>query len=130
MNPYEIPTAIVVDDDKLTVAVLCDYLQTINVKVLARGYDGSQAVQLYKKHKPDIVFLDLIMPEYDGIFALREIRKFDSNATVVVVTSDLRKETGERLDELKPTEVIYKPFAISSIEKAIKKIGTGQKRVS
>lgn len=120
MDSYEVPTAIVIDDDRLTVQVLCDYLETIDVKILARGHDGNEAVQLYKEHKLDIVFLDLIMPKHDGIFAL-EIRKTDPNSTVVVVTSDLRKETGEKLDELKPTAVIYKPFAVNSIANIVKK---------
>lgn len=129
MDSYEVPTAIVIDDDRLTVQVLCDYLETIDVKILARGHDGNEAVQLYKEHKPDIVFLDLIMPKYDGIFALREIRKTDPNSTVVVVTSDLRKETGEKLDELKPTAVIYKPFAVNSIANIVKKIKAKKNRL-
>jgi CheY-like chemotaxis protein len=118
---YEIPTAIVIDDNKLTVQVLCDYLETIDVRILGRGYTGKDAIDLYKIHKPDMVFLDLMMPEYDGFFALTQIRKLDPDAVVIVVTSDLRKETEEILDKLKPTQVIYKPFAISAITDIVDK---------
>lgn len=61
------------------------------------------------------------MPDYDGFFALEKIKKIDGNAKVVVVTSDLRKETSEKLDELKPASVIYKPFAIQEIKLIIEK---------
>jgi DNA-binding NarL/FixJ family response regulator len=119
---YEIPTAVVVDDDRLTVQVLCDYLETISVKVLGRGHSGKDAIELYKKHKPDILFLDLMMPEYDGFFALDQIRKQHPDAVIVVVTSDLRKETEKMLDKLKPTKIIYKPFAVNAIADIVEKI--------
>jgi chemotaxis response regulator CheB len=119
---YEIPTAIVIDDNKLTVAVLCDYLEAIDVAVMGRGDNGKDAVALYKKHRPDIVFLDLMMPEYDGFFALDKIKKLDAKATVVIVTSDIRKETEERLEKLNPTKIIFKPFAIGEISSIVEKI--------
>jgi two-component system chemotaxis response regulator CheY len=67
-------TAAVIDDDKDTVEVFAEYLQICKVNVVAFGYDGKAAVDIYKKYRPDIVFLDMLMPQYDGIYALREIR--------------------------------------------------------
>jgi DNA-binding NarL/FixJ family response regulator len=119
---YEIPTAIVVDDSKLTVQVLCDYLAMIDVDVLGRGHNGKDAVELYKKHRPDIVFLDIMMPDYDGYFALENIKKIDSNAKVVVVTSDLRQKDSKELERLGPTKIIFKPFAINIIKDVVEKI--------
>jgi DNA-binding NarL/FixJ family response regulator len=115
-------TAVVVDDNELTIRVLCDYLEMINVAVLGSGHDGKDAVELYKKHKPDILFLDLLMPKHDGFFALEQIRKRTPDAVIVVVTSDLSKETAERLDVLNPTRVIYKPFAVGTISEIVEKI--------
>jgi DNA-binding NarL/FixJ family response regulator len=119
---YEIPTAVVVDDNDLTMQVLCDYLAMINVNVLGRGHDGKDAVELYTKYKPDIVFLDLIMPNYDGFFALSKIRKQNPKSVVIVVTSDLSQETADKLDMLKPTKIIYKPFAAEAIAEVVEKI--------
>jgi DNA-binding NarL/FixJ family response regulator len=115
-------TAIVIDDGSLAVKVLCDYLAMIGVGVLGFGYDGKAAVGLYQKHQPDVVFLDIMMPDYDGFYALENIKKINPDAKVVVVTSDLRKETADRLDKLKPTKIIYKPFATSAISEIIEKI--------
>lgn len=119
---YEIPTAIVVDDSKMTVQVLCDYLEMIDVDVLGRGHNGKDAVELYEKHRPDIVFLDVMMPDYDGYFALENIKKIDSNAKVVVVTSDLRQKDSKELERLGPTKIIFKPFAINTVKEIVEKI--------
>jgi len=119
---YEIPTAIVIDDSKMTVQVLCDYLAMINVNVLGRGHNGKDAVELYKEHRPDIVFLDIMMPDYDGYYALENIKKIDANAKVVVVTSDLRQKDSKDLERLKPTKIIFKPFAIDTIKDIVEKI--------
>ncbi len=119
---YEIPTAIVVDDSKLTVQVLCDYLAMIDVDVLGRGHNGKDAVELYKKHRPDIVFLDIMMPDYDGYYALENIKKEHPTATVVVVTSDLRQKDSKELERLNPTKIIFKPFAIETIREVVEKI--------
>jgi DNA-binding NarL/FixJ family response regulator len=119
---YEIPTAIVVDDSKMAVQVLCDYLAMIDVDVLGSGHNGKDAVELYKKHRPDIVFLDIMMPDYDGYFALENIKKIDKNAKVIVVTSDLRQKDSKELERLKPTKIIFKPFAIDTIKDIVEKI--------
>ena len=89
------PTAIVVDDDRVSTQVFIDVLRMIGVKVLASGFDGKDAVRLYKKYLPDIVFTDIMMPENDGFYALEEIRKLDPHAKVVAVTADFTNESAE-----------------------------------
>ncbi|MBI5145961.1 MAG: response regulator [Thaumarchaeota archaeon] len=115
-------TAIVIDDDVDTVDVFCDYLEIVNVKVVGRGHNGKTAVELYQKHNPDVVFLDLMMPDYDGFYALENIRKINPAAKVVVVTADLRRDTIDRLNILKPTEVFIKPYDINKISELLAKI--------
>jgi DNA-binding NarL/FixJ family response regulator len=112
-------TAIVIDDDADTVDVFCDYLEMKNVKVLGRGYNGKEAIDLYRIHKPDIVFLDLMMPEYDGIYALENIRKINPESKVIIVTADLRDETAIRLSQLKPTRIFIKPYDIEKISQVV-----------
>jgi len=113
------PTAIVVDDDRVSTQVFIDVLRMIGVKVLASGFDGKDAVRLYKKYLPDIVFTDIMMPENDGFYALEEIRKLDPHAKVVAVTADFTNESAERLKELNVSAVVYKPFDIQDIKKVL-----------
>lgn len=67
--------AIVVDDDKDTVDVFTDYLKIKGVDVVGTGSDGKEAFELYQNLKPDVVILDMKMPQYDGKYAIDKIKK-------------------------------------------------------
>ncbi len=112
-------TAIVVDDDRVSTRLFRDVLRMIGVDVLASGYDGKDAVRLYEKYRPNIIFTDIMMPENDGFYALEEIRKLDPHAKVVAVTADFTDESATRLKELSITAVIYKPYDIQDIKRVL-----------
>ena len=109
------PTAIIVDDDKDTVAVFADYLKLKKINVMGVGFDGKEGLELYKKFKPDIVFLDHWMPEYDGLFALHNIKQIDPKADVVMITADNSIKENSKVMELEPTAIISKPFKIKDV---------------
>jgi len=113
------PSAIVIDDDRVSIQLFRDILRMMNIQVLASGFDGKDAVRLYKKYRPDIVFTDILMPENDGFYALEEIRKFDSHAKVVAVTADLTDETATKLKKMNISAVIYKPYDTEDIKKML-----------
>jgi len=108
-------TALVVDDDNDAVEMFSDYLEIKGVKVAGKGHDGKEAVELYKKLKPDIVFLDVIMPEYNGLYALKKIREINPKAKIVMLTADMTLDTRKKLREMKPAGVIYKPYDVEKI---------------
>ena len=113
---------IVIDDDYNTVEVFAEFLELSQVKVVGKGYDGKDAVNLYKQLKPDIVFLDVMMPNYDGFYALENIKKINPNALVVMITADLAIETEIKLENMKATSIVYKPFDIQQIIEIIDKL--------
>ncbi len=113
---------IVIDDDYNTVKVFVEFLELLKVNVVGKGYDGKDAVNLYKQLKPDIVFLDVMMPDFDGFYALENIKKINPNALLVMITADLTMETEIKLDNLKPTSIIFKPFDPQQITEIIDKI--------
>ena len=117
-------TAIVVDDDIDTCDVLTEYLELKNIQVLANGSNGKEAVSLYQKHDPDLVFLDIMMPLYDGFYGLEKIKQLDPTAIVIVITGDLTTETYNKLKILKSSAIIYKPFDIEKIMQIIQKVTT------
>lgn len=114
-------TAIVIDDDKATVSVFSEFLQLKCIEVIGTGYDGLAAFELYKRLKPDVVFLDVMMDEYDGFYALEKIRAMDQDAVVIMVTADLTKDTENRLNELNASAIIYKPYDIEQIMQTVNK---------
>ena len=115
-------TAIVVDDDVDTCEVLTEYLEFKDIKVLGVGYDGKEAVDLYQKLNPDLVFLDIMMPHYDGFYGLEKIKQLNPAAYVIVVTGDLTAETYNRLKILRSSAIVYKPFDIDKIMDVVKEV--------
>jgi len=122
MSLRENLNVIVIDDDYNTVDVFTEFLELSEVKVVGKGYDGKDAVHLYKQLMPDIVFLDVMMPNYDGFYALEKIKKINPNALVVMITADLSTETEFKLDSMKANAVVYKPFDIQQIMEIIDKL--------
>ncbi|HSG74246.1 MAG TPA: response regulator [Nitrosopumilaceae archaeon] len=108
-------TALVVDDDNDAVEMFSDYLEIKGIQVSGKAHDGKEGVELYKKLKPDVVFLDVIMPEYNGLYALKKIREINPDAKIIMLTADMTTETRKKLRELKPAGVIYKPYDVEKI---------------
>ncbi|MDE1831742.1 MAG: response regulator [Thaumarchaeota archaeon] len=115
-------TAIVVDDDQDTVDLFAEFLEICNVKVLGKAFDGNQAVELYQKIFPDVVFSDVMMPGYDGFYMLKKIRQINPHAIVVMITGDVRSETVDKLQELKADAIVYKPFDMAQVVEAVNKL--------
>ena len=111
----QIKTAIVIDDDHDIVDVFSDILQILQIETVGKGYDRKEAVELYQKFKPNLVILDLMMPHYDGIYALERIREIDADAKIMVVTADTSLATKAKLEGLKPTTIVYKPTDTETI---------------
>ena len=109
-------TAIVVDDDYDIVETFCEYLELKNVHVLGKGHNGKDAVELYQKFKPEVVFLDVTMPDYDGTYALEKIKQINPRASIIIITADKTEERENRLVELGASEIIYKPIEFGSMK--------------
>ncbi|MDE1763643.1 MAG: response regulator [Thaumarchaeota archaeon] len=115
-------SALVVDDNKEILALFIELLELKNFTVTGKAHSGKEAVVLYNSLRPDITFLDVVMPDGDGIYALEKIREVNPDAVVIMITSDLAPTTAERLEQLHASAVVYKPFDISEIVKIVKKL--------
>jgi CheY-like chemotaxis protein len=122
-------SVIVIDDDSDTVEVFCEYLELKGIMVLDRGYNGRDAVELYEKLMPDIVLLDIMMPEYDGFYALENIKKINPDAKVIMVTADLTYDE-KRMMAFNASAVIYKPYEIDRVIETIHKAHKGATMVT
>ncbi|WP_299292964.1 PleD family two-component system response regulator [Nitrosopumilus sp.] len=112
-------TAIVVDDDSANLKTLSELLELNGLEILGTCVNGKEAVSMYEDKKPDFIFLDVMMPEFDGLFALEQIRKIDQTTKIIMVTADTTGETESILRKLNVTDVIHKPYDITSILHAI-----------
>lgn len=112
-------TVLVVDDNPDVRSLLVELLELKNFQVVGTGRNGNDAVTLYEKLKPDVTLLDVVMPDTDGLYALDHIREINSDAVVIMITTDLSQDTAKRLEDLKATAVVYKPFDINDLVKIV-----------
>ncbi len=114
-----VTTLIVVEDDVDSMEVLCEFLQIQNFDIIGRGINGKEGIKLYDQFRSDVVIMDVMMPEYDGFYGLEGIRKIDADATVIMITADLTKDTKEKLMDLNASAILYKPNDLDKIAPTI-----------
>ena len=85
--------AVVVDDSSIMRKIVSRCLMAEAFDICAEGATGSEAIELYKLYEPDLMTLDINMPEMNGIEALKKILEFNSKACVVMLTSEAHKDT-------------------------------------
>jgi CheY-like chemotaxis protein len=89
---------------------------------ILQGQNGQEAVELYKQEQPFMVFLDLTMPIMDGFTALKEIKAYDSNAKVVVVSADIQQGSMTRVREDGAMDFVKKPINEEKMKQILKKV--------
>ena len=80
-------TVMLCDDSPLVRKKIAEILGRVGVSKIINAEDGEQAVEKYKESKPDLVFMDIVMPKKTGLDALREIRELDSEAKIVMAST-------------------------------------------
>ena len=95
-NEETVLRTIVADDDPLVRRLIRDTLQRADVTVIAEASTGREAVELALFYRPDVVVMDFMMPEMDGIEATRRIYEHDPAIRVVLLTGAGDEELGLR----------------------------------
>lgn len=112
----------IVDDAAFMRITIKNMLQKSEHEVVGEAENGKVAVEKYRELKPDIVTMDITMPEMDGLAALKEIRKEDPNAKVIMVSA-MGQEAMVRDAVLNGAKgFIVKPFKEDGILAAISKL--------
>lgn len=116
---------LVVDDSAFARKIIIDLLGKEGYEMAGEAENGSEAVQLYKKTKPDLVTMDIIMPEVngmDGIDAVREILKTNPKARILMVTAVGQREALEQAQQAGARGFVLKPFDSSTVVDEVRKI--------
>jgi two-component system chemotaxis response regulator CheY len=115
-------TALIVDDSQFMRDRLREILEDLEKVVIGEALNGKDAVHLYKEHKPDMVFLDINMPELSGKDALVQIMDFDPKANIIMCSSlGSEKIVAECIEE-GAVYYILKPFVRNKVEEVINAI--------
>ncbi len=110
--------SVIVIDDEDTVRLFSEFLEEKGIKVVGSGYDGVAAIKLYKEKKPDVVLIDIMMPNGSGFYAIKKIQEINSKAKIIAVSGDSSYSTEEKLEKLS-IQLIQKPFNLQQIIDAI-----------
>lgn len=120
------PTIVIVEDDIDMAEIFEEWAKSADISVLGIGHDGKEAVELFEKHRPQIMVTDLMMPYYDGFYAMENIRKIDPDAKFLVLTADITDVTKSRLMQMKTISLMYKPYDLDDVINEIKKLASPQ----
>jgi len=113
---------LITDDSAFMRAIIKNSLLGEGEIEVMEAENGDVAVELCRTFKPDIVFLDIIMPVKNGIMAMEEIKTMNPATKVVIVTSVGQEEMIEKAKELKAEGFIPKPFQPQQIRDKYKEL--------
>lgn len=112
----------IVDDSTIVRMVIERYLKLTQLEIVAQASNGVQAIELFKVHKPDIVTLDITMPEMDGLAALGEMLKIKSDAKIIMISALTSKTTVVKAVNAGAVSYLIKPLLAHKLTDTLKKI--------
>ena len=115
---------LVTDDSKMARKMVIKTLKDVIKEEVEihQAENGQEALDLYKQLLPKLVFMDLTMPIMDGFEALQNIKEFDENAKVVIISADIQKLSMDKALQLGAFNFIKKPIDLEKMQQILGKI--------
>ncbi len=115
-------TVLVCDDAVFMRTMIGDILTQAGLEVIGEADSGAQAVEKYKALRPDLVTMDIIMPEMGGIEAVREITTFDPQARVLMCSAMGQQSLVAEAIQAGAKDFVVKPFQPSRVLEAVQRV--------
>lgn len=109
------------DDAAFMRMMMKDILQRNGYTIVGEAANGKEGVKLYKEKEPDLVLMDITMPEMDGIEALKEIKTYDPSARVVMVSAMGQQAMVITAIQCGAKDFVAKPFQPERVLEAVEK---------
>lgn len=113
---------LIVDDAIFMRMKLKDILEKNGFEVVGEAQNGKEAIEKYKAEKPDLVTMDITMPEMDGVAALRGIMDIDSSAKVIMCSAMGQQSMVMEAIQSGALDFIVKPFDNERVIKSLNKV--------
>lgn len=113
---------LIVDDASFMRMMIKDILIKNNFNVLGEAEDGIKAVEKYKELTPELVIMDITMPEMDGIQAVKEIKKINNDAKIIMCSAMGQQAMVIEAIQAGAKDFIVKPFQADRVIDAVKKV--------
>ena len=115
-------TVLVCDDAVFMRTLLSDILSQSGFEVIGEAETGVQAIERYKQLRPDLVTMDIVMPDMGGIDAVREITKFDANARILMCSAMGQQALVVEAIQAGAKDFVVKPFQPSRVLEAVQRV--------
>ena len=120
-------TVLIVDDVEFVRKTLREiFTQAGGYQVVGEAADGLEAITRYAELRPDLVTMDMVMPEMSGIEATRRLVKMDKQAKVVMVSAMGQENLVMEAINAGARDYVMKPFSADSILKAVNRVFGGE----
>jgi two-component system chemotaxis response regulator CheY len=113
---------LIVDDAAFMRMMIKDILKKGGYEVVGEAEDGVKAVERFKELQPDLVTMDITMPEMDGITAVKEIRKVDPDAVIIMCSAMGQQAMVIDAIQAGAKDFVVKPFQPDRVLEAVKKV--------
>jgi len=108
---------LLIEDDPMVREVNRQFIEKVDqFQVIGQASNGLDGVTQIRQHQPDLVFMDIFMPEQDGITSLRKIRELDLPVDVITVTAANDMDTVKQVLHLGVFDYIMKPFSFERVK--------------
>jgi two-component system chemotaxis response regulator CheY len=113
---------LVCDDAIFMRTMISDILSQAGYEIVGEAETGAQAVERYKQLKPDLVTMDIVMPDLGGIEAVREIVKFDPTARILMCSAMGQQALVVEAIQAGARDFVVKPFQPSRVLEAVQRV--------
>ena len=113
---------LIVDDAAFMRMMIKDILTKNGYEIAAEAENGQKAVEKYAETKPDLVLMDITMPEMDGIQSLKKIKEIDPAANVIMCSAMGQQAMVIEAIQSGAKDFIVKPFQAERVLEAVKKV--------
>lgn len=112
---------LICDDAQLTRRTLRNILESNSFEVVGEAVNGKDAVKKYNELRPDLVFMDIVMPELDGIEAVEQIMEINPDALIIMCSSLAQQKKVVSAVRAGAKDFIVKPFTPERVLDSIQK---------
>jgi two-component system chemotaxis response regulator CheY len=102
--------------------MISDILEESGYEIVGQAETGVQAIERYKSLRPDLVTMDIVMPDMGGIDAVREITSFDSNAKILMCSAMGQQALVVEAIQAGAKDFVVKPFQPSRVLEAVQRV--------
>jgi len=113
---------LIVDDSSIMRRAIEKYLSGLSLEICGSASNGSEALELFRKHNPDVVTMDITMPQMDGLTSLEQMKKIRPEVKVIIISALSDQATGLKALKLGASAFIPKPFTETQIVEELKQV--------